>query len=146
MTNRTWAHFWLNEGFTVYVERKIIGRLHGEKERHLDHIVGHNALVCSFVWILQFVLNTHKIHFDIYTHPLSLLSLSHIHIYTYTHINTPYIHIHTLVYNLPTFSLSSLSSSLFFSLILFFLIFIWIGYGCTLMRCDPLPHTTLKRM
>ena len=29
----------LNEGITTYLERKIIGKLHGEKERHL-HAIG----------------------------------------------------------------------------------------------------------
>ncbi|PSC70392.1 Leukotriene A-4 hydrolase isoform A [Micractinium conductrix] len=31
VTNRSWEHFWLNEGFTVYLERKIMGRLYGEQ-------------------------------------------------------------------------------------------------------------------
>jgi len=26
----TWEHFWLNEGHTVFLERKILGRLHGD--------------------------------------------------------------------------------------------------------------------
>lgn len=25
MTNKTWEHFWLNEGFTVFNEMKIVG-------------------------------------------------------------------------------------------------------------------------
>ncbi|KAG2497173.1 hypothetical protein HYH03_004762 [Edaphochlamys debaryana] len=29
VTNATWEHFWLNEGFTVFLERKIVGRLRG---------------------------------------------------------------------------------------------------------------------
>lgn len=29
VTNRNFEHFWLNEGFTVFVENKIVGRLHG---------------------------------------------------------------------------------------------------------------------
>ncbi|GIL75506.1 hypothetical protein Vretifemale_5282 [Volvox reticuliferus] len=29
VTNATWEHFWLNEGFTVFLERKILGRLYG---------------------------------------------------------------------------------------------------------------------
>lgn len=28
VTNKNWEHFWLNEGHTVFVERKITGRLH----------------------------------------------------------------------------------------------------------------------
>eukprot|EP00238_Polyblepharides_amylifera_P013066 CAMPEP_0196598586 /NCGR_PEP_ID=MMETSP1081-20130531/94402_1 /TAXON_ID=36882 /ORGANISM="Pyramimonas amylifera, Strain CCMP720" /LENGTH=713 /DNA_ID=CAMNT_0041924299 /DNA_START=49 /DNA_END=2191 /DNA_ORIENTATION=+ len=30
VTNRTWEHFWMNEGFTVFLERKILGRMSGE--------------------------------------------------------------------------------------------------------------------
>lgn len=32
MTNVTWEHFWLNEGFTVYLERSILRRLAGEPQ------------------------------------------------------------------------------------------------------------------
>ena len=38
VTNRTWEEFWLNEGFTTYLERKIISKLYGEQERHLHYI------------------------------------------------------------------------------------------------------------
>lgn len=38
VTNRTWEEFWLNEGFTTYLERKIVAKLHGEQERHLRYI------------------------------------------------------------------------------------------------------------
>jgi len=31
LTNRTWEHFWLNEGWTVWLERRIEAHLHGEK-------------------------------------------------------------------------------------------------------------------
>ncbi|KAI6179628.1 Leuk-A4-hydro-C domain-containing protein [Aphelenchoides besseyi] len=40
VTNASWEHFWLNEGFTVFVERKILGRLYGEKERDFASITG----------------------------------------------------------------------------------------------------------
>lgn len=33
VTNKNFEHFWLNEGFTVFVEAKIVGRMKGEKER-----------------------------------------------------------------------------------------------------------------
>uniref|UniRef100_A0A0N5ASU4 Leuk-A4-hydro_C domain-containing protein n=1 Tax=Syphacia muris TaxID=451379 RepID=A0A0N5ASU4_9BILA len=36
VTNATWEHFWLNEGFTVFLERKIIGRMEGEEMRQFD--------------------------------------------------------------------------------------------------------------
>lgn len=32
VTNNNFEHFWLNEGFTVFVESKIVGRMHGKKE------------------------------------------------------------------------------------------------------------------
>jgi len=31
VTNASWEHFWLNEGCTVLLERKILGRLHGRR-------------------------------------------------------------------------------------------------------------------
>jgi len=40
VTNRNFDHFWLNEGFTMYVERKIIGRLYGEQMREFAAING----------------------------------------------------------------------------------------------------------
>jgi leukotriene-A4 hydrolase len=30
ITNKNWTHFWLNEGFTRFIERKIIKALYGE--------------------------------------------------------------------------------------------------------------------
>ena len=30
VTNLTWEHFWLNEGFTVFIERKIMHKLYGK--------------------------------------------------------------------------------------------------------------------
>nr|CAD7400753.1 unnamed protein product [Timema poppensis] len=40
VTNRTFEHFWLNEGFTMFVERKILGRMFGDKYRHFSAIGG----------------------------------------------------------------------------------------------------------
>lgn len=39
ITNSTFEHFWLNEGFTVFIERKIKGRLKGEPERHFTSLL-----------------------------------------------------------------------------------------------------------
>lgn len=36
VTNKNFEHFWLNEGFTVFTERKIVGRMHGEPARHMS--------------------------------------------------------------------------------------------------------------
>ncbi|CDK29193.1 unnamed protein product [Kuraishia capsulata CBS 1993] len=44
VTNCSWDHFWLNEGWTVYLERRIMGALHGEQTRHLSAIVGWTDL------------------------------------------------------------------------------------------------------
>ena len=38
VTNSNFEHFWLNEGFTVFTERKILGRMMGEPERHFAAI------------------------------------------------------------------------------------------------------------
>lgn len=35
VTNSSWDHFWLNEGWTVWFERKIIARFHGD-DKYLD--------------------------------------------------------------------------------------------------------------
>ncbi|KAG0172804.1 Leukotriene A-4 hydrolase [Apophysomyces sp. BC1034] len=44
VTTQNWEHFWLNEGWTVFVERKIAGRMHGEAERQFSSIIGWKAL------------------------------------------------------------------------------------------------------
>ncbi len=35
VTNLTWTEFWMNEGFTVFVERKILQKLYGKQVRDL---------------------------------------------------------------------------------------------------------------
>ena len=41
VTNRNWGHFWLNEGFTRFLEEKIVGRLDGgEPQRHFRAMAG----------------------------------------------------------------------------------------------------------
>lgn len=44
VTNRTWEHFWLNEGWTMFLERKITGKLRGEDYRHFHALLGLNDL------------------------------------------------------------------------------------------------------
>ncbi|NXP88315.1 LKHA4 hydrolase, partial [Passerina amoena] len=44
VTNKTWEHFWLNEGHTVYLERRIGGRLFGEQFRHFQALGGWREL------------------------------------------------------------------------------------------------------
>eukprot|EP00899_Mesostigma_viride_P027826 jgi/Mesvir1/8228/Mv12513-RA.2 len=44
VTNATWEHFWLNEGCTMMAERKILGRIHGEKRFHFSAVGGKQRL------------------------------------------------------------------------------------------------------
>lgn len=44
VSNASWAHFWLNEGWTVYIERRILGKIHGEAYRHFSAIEGWHDL------------------------------------------------------------------------------------------------------
>ncbi|KAJ1800579.1 Leucyl aminopeptidase yscIV, partial [Coemansia sp. RSA 2399] len=39
-----WEHFWLNEGWTTYFERKIVSRLNGEDARQLSCVIGETDL------------------------------------------------------------------------------------------------------
>ena len=44
VTNKYWNDFWLNEGLTVWTERKIMGRLLGDKVFHFQALNGLTAL------------------------------------------------------------------------------------------------------
>ncbi|CCD24438.1 bifunctional aminopeptidase/epoxide hydrolase NDAI_0D01240 [Naumovozyma dairenensis CBS 421] len=44
VTNCSWNHFWLNEGWTVYLERRIVAAIHGESTRHFSALIGWNDL------------------------------------------------------------------------------------------------------
>ena len=60
VTNSNFEHFWLNEGFTVFIERKINGRLHGEPFRHFSAIGGKTYLadtvgLIAYFYELQFL-------------------------------------------------------------------------------------------
>ena len=44
VTNASWEHFWLNEGWTVYLERRIQAAVHGEPHRDFSSIIGWKAL------------------------------------------------------------------------------------------------------
>ncbi|XP_077546818.1 leukotriene A-4 hydrolase [Haemaphysalis longicornis] len=40
VTNKTFEHFWLNEGFTMFLERKILGRMFGKATREFEALGG----------------------------------------------------------------------------------------------------------
>ncbi|GAM88333.1 hypothetical protein ANO11243_063660 [Dothideomycetidae sp. 11243] len=44
VSNASWEHFWLNEGWTVYLERRITASIHGEAHRDFSAIIGWKAL------------------------------------------------------------------------------------------------------
>ena len=47
VTNASWEHFWLNEGWTTYLERRLQAALYGEPHRDFQAIIGWKALVDS---------------------------------------------------------------------------------------------------
>jgi len=44
VTNATWADFWLNEGFTVYFERRIIEAVYGTERAEMEAVLGWEDL------------------------------------------------------------------------------------------------------
>ena len=44
VTNATWRDFWLNEGFTTYLERRIIEELYGKPRREMEATLGRRTL------------------------------------------------------------------------------------------------------
>ncbi|KAM3511846.1 hypothetical protein MY11210_004537 [Beauveria gryllotalpidicola] len=44
VSNASWEHFWLNEGWTMYLERRIGASLYGEPEFDFSSIIGWKAL------------------------------------------------------------------------------------------------------
>jgi len=44
VTNATWRDFWLNEGFTVYLERRIVEALYGQRREQMEDELGLQSL------------------------------------------------------------------------------------------------------
>ncbi|XP_018570757.1 leukotriene A-4 hydrolase isoform X2 [Anoplophora glabripennis] len=70
ITNRNFEHFWLNEGFTVFVERKIKGRLESPQSQDFDaytHVTELNETVNRIGKdspLTQLVVNLKGVHPD----------------------------------------------------------------------------------
>lgn len=50
VTNANFEHFWLNEGFTMFIERKINAKMFSENTRHFEALHGIECLseeVCT---------------------------------------------------------------------------------------------------
>src|SRR5579863_6125442 len=44
VTNATWSDFWLNEGFTVYLERRILEKVYGRARAEMEAVLGRREL------------------------------------------------------------------------------------------------------
>jgi aminopeptidase N len=44
VTNATWRDFWLNEGFTVYLERRMLEALYGQRREQMEDALGLQSL------------------------------------------------------------------------------------------------------
>lgn len=44
VTNATWSDFWLNEGFTVYLERRILEAVYGRERAEMEAALGRRTL------------------------------------------------------------------------------------------------------
>lgn len=44
VTNATWRDFWLNEGFTTYIERRIMEELYGRERAEMEWMLGRQDL------------------------------------------------------------------------------------------------------
>ena len=45
VTNRTWGDLWLNEGFTVYFERRIVEHIFGAERASIEAVIGKRELI-----------------------------------------------------------------------------------------------------
>jgi leukotriene-A4 hydrolase len=45
VTNATWDDFWLNEGFTAYLEHRLIEKLYGERRAQMEGAIAYEELV-----------------------------------------------------------------------------------------------------
>ncbi len=45
VTNATWNDLWLNEGFTVYLESRIMAEVFGEERRKMEDVLGYQSLL-----------------------------------------------------------------------------------------------------
>ncbi|HLN80460.1 MAG TPA: M1 family aminopeptidase, partial [Thermoanaerobaculia bacterium] len=44
VTNATWSDFWLNEGITTYIERRIVERVYGVRRAEMEAVLGRQDL------------------------------------------------------------------------------------------------------
>lgn len=44
VSNATWSDFWLNEGFTVYLERRVLEKVYGKGRADMEAVLGRKSL------------------------------------------------------------------------------------------------------
>ena len=47
VTNENWSSFWLNEGFTVFNERKASEKLYGKDFKLVSAVIGNYSMVAD---------------------------------------------------------------------------------------------------
>ena len=62
VTNATWSDFWLNEGYTVYIERRIIEELYGPRRAEMEAALGYQDLQDE---LKSHSAAVHIVHFDL---------------------------------------------------------------------------------
>jgi aminopeptidase N len=45
VSNATWRDFWLNEGFTVYLERRILEKVYGKERAEMEKVLGRQEML-----------------------------------------------------------------------------------------------------
>jgi leukotriene-A4 hydrolase len=53
VTNCRWKDYWLNEGFTVYIERLAIGRIYGKARRDCEILCGYQSLLRTVTTLMK---------------------------------------------------------------------------------------------
>lgn len=49
VTCKDWENFWLNEGFTVFEERKVSGKIHGEEFAKVEALLGNSSMFTDMI-------------------------------------------------------------------------------------------------
>ncbi|HYE73184.1 MAG TPA: M1 family metallopeptidase, partial [Blastocatellia bacterium] len=62
VTNATWSDFWLNEGFTTYLERRIVEAVYGRNREEMEAVLGKQDLLEE---IKQFEDRDEILHIDL---------------------------------------------------------------------------------
>ena len=47
VTNATWGDFWLNEGFTTYLQNRIVEDVYGVPRAEMENVLGHGELLAE---------------------------------------------------------------------------------------------------